>query len=353
MVLGVPLVDRPTTAASPIPSSGLAWVTASVTSPLGVFDTGDTRQGPVSFGQKFDVPTRWALIPLFVAWSLSVVLILAAARFLFHAEVCTTGGFTGDACKPPSNLERLGGVLRSSGSDRLVLVVWTLSAFLMWVPSVERWYARHVFRVRRPLERETVVLEPAFLDVLEAAGIRHHSFELWVEDTTEDNAFAALRSIVCVTRGALERETPEQLRGTIAHELGHHLGWHTRVSSLQCWYLLPVEFLCRVPLLKYLFQPVYAAIVSLSAIPGQRQEYRADQTAVALGYGEGLIDYFYGVLSSGAVDHRRFDSLMRRATASHPSIPNRIARMEAAIAAGAAAAPPPGIGSPAPPPGMF
>lgn len=303
---------------------GLPWTSTSASQP-GFFDLGAKNGKQVTLANKIDVETRWSLIPLVLTWFISSFIITLINELIYSKA--ENSGYESHFYDRFTNLE-ISFPWKMQGT---LVFLWTASAFLMWIPNVEKFYARYVMKMRRPLDREAEILEPALADVLQSAGISNHPFELWVEDSDTDNAYASGRNIICVTRGALIRETPEQLRGTIAHELGHHLGWHTRVLSLQCWYLIPIELLCRIPILRYLFSPIFNGILSLMSALGRPQEFRADLTAVHLGHGEGLIDYFYGELNKGADDRRRFSSLMARATATHPSIPERIAAMEAAM----------------------
>jgi len=309
----------------------------------GLFDVGVKGAGPAALSSKIDKEARLALIPLVLTWLASSFIITMINGWIYYSD---SSGFDSGYGSSDQWYARFqqgpGWPWHLQGT---LTLIWTASAFLMWVPNVERFYARHILKMRKPLEREAALLEPAMADVLRSAGITEHTFELWVEDTDADNAYAAGRNIICVTRGALVRETPEQLRGTIAHELGHHLGWHARILSLQCWYLLPLELLCRVPFIKYLFSPILNGLLALMSAFGRPQEHRADLTAVAIGHGAGLVDYFYGALNEGTDDRRRFSSLMSRATATHPAIPDRIALMEAALKAQSVrTGPPTGIG---------
>ena len=137
-----------------------------------------------------------------------------------------------------------GTVLGHDGRTALVLgaVCWTASAGLLLLRPVEARFARLLFMVRRPSERELERLRPVWRQACQRAGAEPDGFTLRVEDSDLVNAFALGAHFVAVTRRALE--LPDQLlEAVLAHELGHHRDLHPLAATLGWWYLMPFSLL--------------------------------------------------------------------------------------------------------------
>ncbi|MDH6132695.1 Zn-dependent protease with chaperone function [Kitasatospora sp. MAA4] len=203
-------------------------------------------------------------------------------------------------------------------------VLWLLSGALVFHRPTEAAIAQHLLAMRRPDPATAQRLAVVWEEVTRRAGVRHGTYELWIEERDELNATAAAGHIVGVTRHAMDRLPNSQLAAILAHELGHHVGGHTWAGLLAHWYALPARMLGRV-----LFAGVSALMRSKSA-PGvgcggclilvmvsfvatltfeqgmwwlvvpvavaplfvawlhRRAEFRADDYAAGLGFGEEL-----------------------------------------------------------------
>ncbi|WP_018683327.1 M48 family metalloprotease [Actinokineospora enzanensis] len=241
----------------------------------------------------------------------------------------------------------------------LVIGLWLASGALTFLPAVESLLARAMFDMRAPSVGEMTRLAPPWERVCAAAGVDGRRYSLWVEQSRELNAFAAGGRTVAVTRRALELP-PRALEAILAHELGHHLSGHSRVSLLAWWYELParasiflVRWAVRLVLMVgnvfarfgsgagalasvllalllvfglvvlnpwLLLMPLLSPLLAWSSRLG---EYRADATAARLGYGPALVD----VLSGWLAAERGKRSLRVRMLASHPSTSDRIRRL--------------------------
>lgn len=78
---------------------------------------------------------------------------------------------------------------------------------------------------RQPLKDERDKLQRLFSEVCRAARKEPGSFKVYVMDDLSPNACALGRNHVAVTRGLLKDFSDEQIKGILAHEMGHlHFG---------------------------------------------------------------------------------------------------------------------------------
>ena len=276
-----------------------------------------------------------------------------------------------------------GAVLNTAGLI-LVFLGWLASGALAWWPPFESFLARVAFRLRSPTAAERAVLGPAWATVTRRAGRSAGRYRLWISDADELNAVAYAGRTVAVTRQVLELP-PRSLAAVLAHELGHHLEWHTHVSLLIYWYSLPariflwllsvawslairlvalvvqvarplasvfgagsasiVSLMGSLVLLALLALPLVVLFVvvqhypwlllipvlpPLAAALERAEECRSDQIAANLGFGRDLVD----VLRRDDVQrHDAEVSWRQRLLASHPPAEARARRLEQYLAA--------------------
>jgi Zn-dependent protease with chaperone function len=170
------------------------------------------------------------------------------------------------------------------------------------------------------------------------------------------NAVATFGHLIAVTRGAMALPDAE-LEGILAHELGHHLKFHTFVTTAVFWFTLPViavvyviSFFRRVlRMLGWFFWlsglfglllvvlwllGLIAGLLFLSIsvqyvlllLFGRFAEYSADDTAVQLGFGSGLLSALQMMAVVEPVGEP--PTLTDRFWASHPPLYKRIRRLE-------------------------
>ena len=147
----------------------------------------------------------------------------------------------------------------------------------------------------------------------------------FIFDDSRSNAFAYGRNRIAVFSGALERESPEVLKGFLAHEMGHLAHKDTEALQISAVCMNFLLFIILVPLnitglvvssvgsflpivgpvisgffgnffqdkcqdaIKFLFEKTKKATRILG---GRRDETRADSFAAQCGYGEALIGFF-------------------------------------------------------------
>jgi heat shock protein HtpX len=178
------------------------------------------------------------------------------------------------------------------------------------------------------------------------------------------NAFATGRNpahgVVCVTTGLLEAMDDNELRGVLAHELGHIKNYDIRVSMIAFALSAVVAILADVilrmtwfrdrdsnnnqvlmiaGLVAALLAPLVATLIQLAV--SRKREYLADATgALATRYPEGLASALEKIGQSGgtlqkqntATAHFFFANPLKKGTlnglfSTHPPIEDRVARL--------------------------
>lgn len=244
-----------------------------------------------------------------------------------------------------------------------LVVGYLLIGGLMFVRPVERVIAGWYFRARRPTAEERQRLDAAWGPVASAAGVPARRYILRVQDSAHLNASAQGGHVIAVTSATLHRLPDAQLRGIIAHELGHHLGLHAVVAAVAAWLLLPIRawfllsalvvrllaglvrmtsalrngpagfvaflFAWLLNLANRLFSVVTRFVLACLAAVGRRGEHAADAAAVRLGFGWGLLLALRGFAAAGPPERGR--NLKDLFGATHPPLHERIRRVTAQL----------------------
>jgi Zn-dependent protease with chaperone function len=206
--------------------------------------------------------------------------------------------------------------------------------------------------------------------VLEAARLPSNRYVLAVLPSDELNAFACGGHLVVVSSLAVDTLPRDELAGVLAHELSHHLGFHTVALSVAQWLSVPVQVLARIGFflqnvasaatssyashsaaLTVLGRLVSATLTAVSwvflaglivanavgNVAGKGSEFQADARAVQLGFGRELSSALRRVVSMGG--GTRPLGWRERLGATHPPARTRIAKIEATRRARATARP--------------
>ena len=211
-------------------------------------------------------------------------------------------------------------------------------------------------------EEEYNYLMPLFEEVYDNARELNPTLssdiKLYITDDMYVNAFAMGRNTVAVTRGAMATLTADELKGVLAHELGHITHGHTKALllavvgnfffSIIVWIfrilLNIVQFFANLSANFNVVGIAFAVItfitrvfadlsillfVNLSqiilAINSRTNEIQADTFAYEIGYGRELISAMY-LLQKITMGQKV--SLSDRLKASHPHIAYRIRQLE-------------------------
>jgi len=246
---------------------------------------------------------------------------------------------------------------------------WVLLAFaatgpLLFVRPFQVAVLTPILGARAPTQAEAEAIRPLWNEVIHAAGRQGvpagARYVVRILPSEELNAFACGGHLVVVTSYAVERLPPDELRGVLAHELGHHLGLHTVATTIVHWLSAPVVlfarfgfFLERVavasaesfgrrhPIVEafsrvgamlmhgfgLLFSSGLRAADALTNLVGHDAEFEADRRAVSMGFGEELSAALRRLVADGGGVRRR--GWRARLAASHPAARTRIARIEA------------------------
>ncbi|MFD5825711.1 M48 family metalloprotease [Lentzea sp. NPDC060358] len=239
-------------------------------------------------------------------------------------------------------------------------VLWLVSGVVVFLPVTDGVLALLVHRLRRPTRSESRVLVPLLESVCDAAALDPRRYRLLIQNSREINAMAVGGRVVGVSTAALALP-PRQLEAVLAHEVGHHLAGHTRVSLLRWWYELPARLAVSLVFLvgwgvlaagaavKTRFAMVVSlllvaalAVVAVAASPwvllvpviapllaltSRRAELHADRVAAELGYGPLLLEVLQRWRNEGHDVLRARAGFKARMLASHPSCTSRISKL--------------------------
>ena len=242
-------------------------------------------------------------------------------------------------------------------------VVYFAMFVLVLIPGLEFisvWIvSRHS---RKPTPDEMARLTPLWERVLSRVGKgKRRRYKLRVEDDYRVNAAAGGGNLVIVTTHALDGLPDDQLEAVLAHELGHHVGFHPIMLLLQRWLILPVSWVAALSVLIHNFVAwltslelssiapraawiaiifiramllVLDAIVRLATLVllflGRRAEHSADAVSTKLGYGTPLIAALERM-------HKEYEAQLANTSEpypvrtfwnTHPPVPNRIAKIQ-------------------------
>lgn len=113
----------------------------------------------------------------------------------------------------------IGGVRLPDRMGFLIMIGWVFFCFCS-AYIFAGWGLLFPRSLRKPLLAEEQKLGAAFREVVERAG-HTRPFILRIQETNEWSAFATGTRTVVVSKGLLEGMSDDELKGVLAHELGH------------------------------------------------------------------------------------------------------------------------------------
>jgi len=252
----------------------------------------------------------------------------------------------------------LGGKL---ASFILAGVFYAISLAVMLSPLGEK-ILRALEHVRElETKREKEYLEPIFSEVLEQAKLRNWNelgkVEICVIERMSVEAIAIGVKTVAVSKGAIETFSEDELKALIAHEIAHIVHGDTvarlyavvgnglftafvlftrclifLVDVLQGMFSRSGFVKLMVIIMRFWLNLVVIAVSFLLqlalAYNSRENEYRADNYAYRLGYGEEMTEALYLLEKIQLGDN---STPIQKMLAEHPRVTSRIKRLEAQI----------------------
>ena len=250
----------------------------------------------------------------------------------------------------------------NSNSFIIVSIIYGISIGIALSPIGEE-ILRAMENCRDPAtEQEINYLLPMFEEVYQNAKEINPNLKdginLFIMDAMYVNAFAMGRKTIAVTQGAINTFTEDELKGVLAHELGHIIHGHTKALLLSVignfffsvivWVLklllniiqlfsnigarfnvIGIIFAVITFITRILFDVSVLVFINLSqiilALNSRANEIQADTFAYEIGYGKELISGMY-VLQKISMNTRL--KLTEKLKASHPHIADRIKHLE-------------------------
>ncbi|HOX07195.1 MAG TPA: M48 family metallopeptidase [Planctomycetota bacterium] len=231
------------------------------------------------------------------------------------------------------------------------------SSYLWITPEQEQQWGRQVFDEMQKKPGflaadgpEQARLEGVTRRLVQVCDAREWNYQIRVLKSSEVNAFAAPGGYVFATQGLMKLiQSDDELAGVMAHELGHVAAKHTamRMQKAMIWQGVAVGAAAAATMAgkdEKKSSQAAAAAAAATMVVGQfvllansrEDEYQADKLGVAYshrgGYNpEGLVTFF-----------RRLEKMEKKSGgdaggipaffSTHPSTPDRIARVEQEIA---------------------
>lgn len=238
------------------------------------------------------------------------------------------------------------------------------AGILLFLRPLQVVVVARLLGARRPTRDERVRLDTAWRSVAQANGIPPQRYALAVLPAREVNAFACGGHLLVVTSLAVDTLARDELTGVLAHELSHHLGFHTVALTVGQWLSAPVLVLARVGFflqsvataatrsyashsaaltavgrlvsalltaVSWLFLSALVVSNAIGNVVGRGAEFQADGRAVAMGFGRELASALRRVMAERGAE--RPNGLRERLAATHPPSRTRVARIEAMVRA--------------------
>jgi heat shock protein HtpX len=253
----------------------------------------------------------------------------------------------------------LGGQLMSG---RITLIIYTISLTVAYSPIGE-YILRFINKVRKlETNREKEYLIPLFEDVYnqtkEIYPRLNRHIEIYIIDALHINSMAIGRKTIAVTKGAVEAFTDDELKGIIAHEMGHIVNGHTKAillttvgNGIFTALILILKLLVGIlnflldvisrknkiiNILVFIIKGVVSMVLAglllliqlMIAVNSRTNNYSADKFACELGFGDDLLSGLYTMQEICISDKT---TLIDKLKDDKPHIAKRIGRLEKII----------------------
>jgi len=204
-------------------------------------------------------------------------------------------------------------------------------------------------------EADKNYLEPLFEEVYSEAMCKYPSIskkiKLYKSKEVMPNAYALGSNTIVLTKGAIETFSSDELKGVIAHELGHIAHGDTKMTlvifanNIIVWSILlivnallsmtanisrmfgdnAVGYKVMIWIKKVVLFLLTQIVLVIIAFGSRGSEYLADEFAYNIGYGIELIKV---LTTLSRMDFKKETSILSVLKESHPDLEYRIARLE-------------------------
>lgn len=239
--------------------------------------------------------------------------------------------------------------------------VVTIALIALAISPANEWLTSMSLGARKATKQEYERIMDAVSEIVNASGEginpeklkEFKNPKIYVSDQKYANAFAFGKNSICVTKGLLEQSSPDELRGVISHEAGHlyykdsikksivtTLNYAGNVSSVLIMIGIFIfnlfentfskgfslgKVLLFVVLFYKLIYWLLQKIIDYGYLAvGRSAEYRADNFAKKLGYGEGLISFLKRIDAGNPAPK----GIMASLSSTHPPTSLRIERLQ-------------------------
>ena len=217
------------------------------------------------------------------------------------------------------------------------------------------WILRKCYGFGKPLKDERERFYRLFNSVCEKAGKNSSDYKLYITDDPCYNACALGFNNIAITRQLLMQGTDNDIKAVLAHEMGHiHYGdcsflrvfvtvniigqaalWSIKIFASIVGFMsrIPIPFFNLFTALLSGFSWIWVFVLdlmlviplSIAAMFGsRRQEYRADEYACSLGFGDELYNFLHKLLNSDYHPPKGLSIIWR----THPSHRNRLHKID-------------------------
>lgn len=240
---------------------------------------------------------------------------------------------------------------------------------ILFNSSAGEWILRLYSGARKTIPRENKKLNPIIERVQQAIEVKLTKKKIQVHVMVVDepipNAFAIGKSTLIVSRALYENCTDEELTGVIAHEFGHlyngdsnKLGMALGMSLVSMTISIAAGFLAMIigGLSNFssstrsdagAFMAIFGFVIALFVMfftffvragnwifnlailfVGRKQEHKADEFAIQIGFGVGLLSFLERVKD---MEFEKPKTLFSRIYATHPATMLRIGEVEQSL----------------------
>lgn len=246
--------------------------------------------------------------------------------------------------------------------------LYLVAGVLLFLKPVQEFVLAPLLGARKPTDEQRARLNTAWRSVLQLNRIGHRRYVLAVLPSNELNAYACGGNLVIVTTYAIDTLPRDELCGVLAHELSHHLGFHTVALTIGHWLSIPILILAKVGFflrnvaiaatdsfasnsaaltaigrvvgavlsaISWVFLAGLMASTAIGSWVGKRSEFQADERVVTMGMGRELAKALRRAATTAGTE------IGEGATTSHPPARTRVARIEASMRLRRRAAPEP------------